>query len=261
MRIVLDLRKTIEENAATYFDKAKKFKNKAKGAKEAVQKFNLQLANLDKKQESIAKKPVVQIKEQKARQWYEKFRWFLSSEGFLCVGGRDATTNEMLIKKHMDKNDLVCHTETPGSPFFIVKTEGSIPGNVSVDEATQAAASYSKGWKTGVAAMDAYCVKSDQVSKEAQTGEYMAKGAFMIRGKREMKRVALKLAIGLLPDGRIMAGPESAVKKHCKKYMIVTQGADKSSDAAKKVQKHLGGGDLDEIIRALPAGDIKVAGT
>ena len=30
---------------------------------------------------------------------YMKFRWFISSDGFLCLGGRDATSNEIIIKK------------------------------------------------------------------------------------------------------------------------------------------------------------------
>jgi len=28
------------------------------------------------------------------RQWYEKFRWFTSSEGFLVVAGKDTVSNE-----------------------------------------------------------------------------------------------------------------------------------------------------------------------
>jgi predicted ribosome quality control (RQC) complex YloA/Tae2 family protein len=258
MRITLDLRKTVEQNAAEYFERAKKYKNKAKGAREAVSKFKAQLSTREAKAPAVAKAPA--LKEQTAKHWYEKFRWFLSSEGYLCVGGRDAGTNELLVKKHVEPHDLICHTEAPGSPFFILKTEGTKPNQVSVDEALQATASYSRGWKSGVAAMNAYCVSPDQVSKEAQSGEFMSKGAFMVRGKRNEKSVPLQLAIGLLPDNRIMAGPETAIKKHCQKWMKVVQGQDKPSDAAKKIQKYLGAGDLDSIIRALPAGELKVVG-
>ncbi|MBI4144697.1 DUF814 domain-containing protein [Candidatus Woesearchaeota archaeon] len=260
MRIVLDLRKTVEQNAATYFDRAKKLKAKAKGARAAVMRFQAQLAELERHKPATTQAKRLEVIEHAPKQWYEKFRWFLSSEGYLCVGGRDAATNEMLVKKHTDGHDIVCHTEAPGSPFFIIKTEGTNPGAITLDEARQACASYSKGWKLGVSAMDSYCVKPDQVTKEAQAGEYLSKGAFMVRGKRDAKSVQLKLAIGLLPDDRVMAGPESAVKKHCRKTMLIAQGADKPSDAAKKIQKYLGAGDLDAIIRALPPGDVKVIG-
>jgi predicted ribosome quality control (RQC) complex YloA/Tae2 family protein len=260
MRIVLDLRKTVEQNAAEYFEHAKKLKNKAKGARVAVAKFKAQLAARESRPSASAPTKTVTIKETKSRLWYEKFRWFLSSEGYLCVGGRDAGSNEVIVKKHAEPHDLLCHTEAPGSPFFVIKTEGNPPQPATVEEASQATASYSRGWKLGVTVMDAYCVTPEQVSKEAQSGEFMSKGSFMVRGKRQTLRVSLKLAIGLLPDGRIMGGPERAVRKHCAKVMLVTHGSDKPSDAAKKVQKHLGGGDLDEIIRALPPGDVKVAG-
>jgi len=99
MRIVLDLRKTVEQNAAVYFDKAKRLKNKAQGARDAVKRFKTRLEGLEKKAEAAPKKAI--IKELKPKKWYEKFRWFMSSEGMLCVGGRDATTNEILVKKHM----------------------------------------------------------------------------------------------------------------------------------------------------------------
>lgn len=260
MRITLDLRKTVEQNAATYFERAKKFKAKAKGARAAVQRFKLQLAELEKRKPETVQTKTLEVIESKPKQWYEKFRWFLSSEGYLCVGGRDAATNELLVKKHTDAHDIVCHTEAPGSPFFIIKTEGTQPGAITLDETRQTCASYSKGWKLGVTAMEAYCVKPDQVTKEAQAGEYLSKGSFMVRGKRDAKSVQLKLAIGLLPDDRVMAGPETAIKKHCRKTMLIAQGTDKASDAAKKIQKYLGAGDLDAIIRALPPGDVKVIG-
>ncbi len=260
MRLVLDLRETVEQNAAHYFEKAKKFKAKSKGAREAVTRFQKELDKYKAHAKPVAKPTLTTVTETASKHWYEKFRWFLSSESFLCVGGRDASSNEMVLKKHTEPNDLVCHTEAPGSPFFVIKSEGSKPGQVTIDETLQATASYSKAWKLGVSAADAYCVEPSQVSKEAKSGEFLAKGSFMVRGKRENKSVPIRLAIGLLQDGRVMAGPESAVRKHCMKKMLILQGDDKPSDAAKKIQKFLGGGDLDAIIRGLPSGELKVSG-
>ncbi|MEK6849933.1 MAG: fibronectin-binding domain-containing protein, partial [Nanoarchaeota archaeon] len=85
-------------------------------------------------------------------------------------------------------------------------------------------------------------------------------GSFMVRGKRETKQVPVKLAIGMLPDKRLMAGPESAVSKHCTNIMQIVQGDLKPSDAAKKIQKYIGTGEPDEIIRLLPAGELRVIG-
>ncbi|RMD57969.1 DUF814 domain-containing protein, partial [Candidatus Woesearchaeota archaeon] len=131
MDIVLSVRKSIEKSAGEYFDRAKKLRKKAQGARETAQRYEKKLATLEKKREKILKekKEVEKVKRTAPIEWYEKFRWFKSSEGFLCIGGRDATTNEILIKKHTEPFDVVFHAEMAGSPFFIVKTQGKTPGD------------------------------------------------------------------------------------------------------------------------------------
>ncbi|HLD97591.1 MAG TPA: NFACT RNA binding domain-containing protein, partial [Candidatus Nanoarchaeia archaeon] len=197
------------------------------------------------------------------KEWYEKFRWFISSEGFLCIGGRDASTNDIVVKKHADSSDIVFHTELPGSPFFIVKAESNksgVIGQPTIEEAAIATASYSRAWKAGLQSADVYHVKPEQVSKQAKAGEYLSKGAFMIYGRKEYVPVKVELAIGMTSGGKIMGGPAAAVMKNCVKYAKLIQGDNKPSDAAKKLIKLFGLNEsyLDEVIRAMPAGECKV---
>lgn len=255
MRITLNLKKTLEQNANEYFERAKKARRKAEGARAIVLKFKKDLAELERKQAVEEKKAVV--KTAVVREWYEKFRWFISSEGFLCIGGRDATTNEVIIKKHTDKDDCVFHTEAPGSPFFVIKTEGKKPSDITKNEVTIATACFSNAWKLGLSVTEVYEVKPEQVSKKAPSGEYMPKGGFMISGKRAYYQGTMKLAVGKLADGRIMSGPETAVAANCKEYAKVEQGRDKPSDCAKKIAKILDA-DIDNVLRVLPAGTCKV---
>ena len=119
MQITLNLRKSVQENANEYFEKAKKSRRKIEGAQKTIERFEAELGKLQ--QEAIVQQTA---RKKVPLEWYEKFRWFISSEGFLCIGGRDATSNEVVIKKHTDKNDVVFHTELPGSPFFVIKTDG-----------------------------------------------------------------------------------------------------------------------------------------
>lgn len=254
MELELDLKKTVEQNAADYFEKAKKLKRKAEGARQAVEKAKKRLAELLEKQkleeEKEANKTVAVKRDMK---WYEKFHWFYSSEGFLVVCGRDAGSNETVIKKHTEPQDIVLHTETPGSPFCAIKTEGKIPGEPTIKETAQFCASYSRMWKLGIGIADVFWVRPEQVSKEAKSGEYISKGAFMVYGKKNFIRgVNLKLAIGVMKDGSVMTGPLDAVKKHCEKYLNIDQGGEKPSDVAKKIAKKLKIDDLDAIIRVLP---------
>jgi len=251
MRILLDVRKSIEQNAAVYYEKAKKAKHKLEGAEKALKSSLLKLEKIEEEQKAV-QKPAEAV----AKKWYEKFRWFYSSEGFLCIGGRDATSNEVLVKKHAEPNDLVFHSHIAGSPFFVIKTEGKAPGEATMEEAAQATGSFSRAWKLGLSMQEVFSVKPEQVSKTAKSGEYMEKGAFMISGKTANRSVELKLAVGLY-EGRIMVAPLSAIKKHSEKHLEVVQGEMKPSEAAKKIRKQLGG-ELDDIIRALPSGGIKL---
>jgi hypothetical protein len=260
MRLVLNVKKSLEQNAEAYFEKAKKAKRKIEGLKQALKRFEQQKDELLKKQASMAER----LEKPKAtaagrtKQWYEKFRWFFSSDGFLCIGGRDATTNEIIIKKHTQTGDLVFHTEAPGSPFFVIKAEGREIPAATKEEAAQATASFSRGWKLGITSMEVYHVTPEQVTKEAKAGEYIAKGAFMVYGKRTQYHPTLEAAVGALEDGRIMAGPLPAVKKHCKKYAVIKQGDEKTSDTAKRLIHLLGTGTPDEVIPVLPAGGCRL---
>ncbi|MEK6854215.1 MAG: NFACT RNA binding domain-containing protein [Nanoarchaeota archaeon] len=288
-KLVLDVRESVEGNAAVYFERAKKSRKKLEGAKAALERSQQKLQQLILEKQAAGKRiaAAAEDKEKIAaralqKAWYEKFRWFISSEGFLCIGGRDATTNEIIIKKHTDSNDLVFHTELAGSPFFVVKSQSSSGGSSSsnnssgekegnaakavgestIGEAAAATASYSRAWKAGLHSVDVYYVRPEQVSKEAKAGEYLVKGAFMIYGKKSYVPATIGLAIGVTDKGKIMGGPLAAAAKNCVKSVKLLQGDNKPSDAAKKIAKLLGlnnsGSYLDEIIRAMPAGECKV---
>jgi predicted ribosome quality control (RQC) complex YloA/Tae2 family protein len=256
-RITIDLNKSIEQNAGIYFDKAKKMKKKTDGAKEALANSEKKLADFLKKKDKALKELESKKTIAREKKWYEKFRWFLSSEGFLVIGGRDATTNEIVIKKHTEKNDLVFHTDMVGSPFFVVKAEGKKPGKATIQESADATVTFSRAWKLGLGSTPAFMAKPEQLTKEAPAGEFVPKGGFITKGKLEYLENKINLAVGITKDGAIMAGPVEAVKKNCEKYVQLEQGKDKTSQIAKQI-KHKLGGDLDEIIRALPAGGCKV---
>lgn len=257
MEIEIDLNKSVEENAEVYYEKAKKAKKKLKGAGAALEETRKKLAEAEKEEKGFLEETKErEAKKERKKEWYEKFHWFESSEGFLCIGGKDATSNEIVVKKHMEKGDIVFHTEMAGSPFFIVK-KGQGAGEATLKECAQATAAYSRGWKRGLGTVEVYVVEPEQVSKTTKAGEYMPKGAFMIQGKRRFFNPKLELAIGLA-EGRIIGGPEEAVKKKTGNYIVVVPGREKKSELAKKIKYKLGGGELDEIIGFLPGeGEIK----
>ncbi|MFC1742033.1 NFACT RNA binding domain-containing protein [Nanoarchaeota archaeon] len=263
MKIIIDTKKSVEQNAQSYFEKGKQARKKLEGAKKALGISKKKLEKETKEKEQNLEKVKKEHKERaeqanRKQEWYEKkFRWFISSEDFLVLGGRDATTNEILIKKHTDKHDIVFHTDMSGSPFFVIKTEGKEPGEQTIQETADATLCFSKAWKMGLGTTPAFWVTPEQVSKEANPGEYVPKGAFMIRGKTNYVNPTADCAIGQLEDGRMMCAPTTAVKKHCEKTIMIIQGKKKASDIAKIVRKKIGG-ILDEIIKILPSGGLDI---
>ena len=255
MQIELDITKTIDQNASLYYDKAKKTKKKLEGIKGIIEKTQKKLDKVEKEEAVEEEKENVP---QRKKVWYEKFRWFRTSDDLLVIGGRDATSNEIVIKKHTEEGDLVFHTDMAGSPFFVIKGEGKSIPEESIEEAADATCTFSRAWKLNLSTQQVFYVKPDQVSKQANPGEFLAKGAFMIRGKTQYVKNKIDLAVGATEEGAIMAGPQRAIEAHCKKFVRIEQGPAKASDTAKKLQKILGAGDLDELIRALPAGGYRV---
>ncbi|MBI2137751.1 DUF814 domain-containing protein [Candidatus Woesearchaeota archaeon] len=254
MEVSLDVRKSVDENAAAYFESAKKSRRKLVGAEAALKRSGQQLQVLEsKKAVSLTKPEKVSVD----RKWFEKFRWFVSSEGFLCVGGRDATTNDILVKKHVEDADVVFHTEMQGSPFFVVKSESRQVGKQTLDEAAVAVASFSRAWRLGLSQAEVFYVKPEQLSKTAKPGEYVPKGAFIVRGGTTKIVAELRLAVGMTNEGRVMCAPVDSVTHHCAKLVAIVPGSVKSSDVARLVRKSVGG-DIDEIVRSLPSGGCKI---
>ncbi len=257
MEIEFNLTQSVEENAAKYFEESKKAKKKLEGAKKALAETKQKLDLLLKQEAQFVEEQAQKlVKKEKKREWYEKFHWFISSEGFLCIGGKDATSNELVIKKHTEKNDLVLHTDMAGSPFFVIKN-GQEAGEQTIKEAAQAVAAYSRAWKLGHTSADVFYVKPEQVTKEAKPGEYVPKGSFMIYGKTQYLYPKLEYAIGLVGEETI-GGPASAVEKQTKNFMVVMPGKENKGVLAKKIKHKLKGGDLDEIAKFLPAGGAEI---
>jgi hypothetical protein len=196
----------------------------------------------------------------KELKWYEKLRWFLSSDGFLVVGGRDAATNESVVKKYLESQDIYMHSDIHGAPSVVVKSEGKEIPETTVHEAATLAASFSSAWTKGFGSQDVYWVKPDQVSKTPQSGEYVAKGAFIIRGTRNYVRgVPLIIAVGVVDyEGtRIMAGPVAAVSKYTDNYVVIKPGFTKKEEISRNILRKIDTNNmvtLDDVIRVLPSG-------
>ena len=267
MKITLNYTKSVAENANKYFDKAKKLKKKIPGVKQIIEKTQKEITELEhqkkKTEEEHSKKQ--SIEQHKKKEWFDKFRSTKTSTGFLFVIGRDATSNEVLIKKHTEENDLIFHTNAPGSPFGVLKNANKTADKKTFQEAAQFLCCFSKQWKKGFGTADAFWVTPEQVSKKAESGEFIARGAFMIRGKKnEIKNVTLQICVGVKEEKLTIeeeiitqqvgfSGSEEACKNYCKKYVKLEPGELKPKKVATEIKKKLGV-TIDDLPKFIPQG-------
>ncbi|KAL3319074.1 hypothetical protein Ciccas_002271 [Cichlidogyrus casuarinus] len=187
-------------NASQYYNKRKIATQKIDRTVKATSKATKSAQRLaDRQMNDI--QMVRQITKAKKAAWFEKFNWFISSENYLVVAGRDAQQNEMLVKRYFGASDIYVHANVHGASTVIVKARkldsceksssslevaGSTlprPPWKTLNEAAYMALAFSAAWSSSVTT-DAWWVYQHQVSKTAPSGQYLGTGSFMIRGQK-----------------------------------------------------------------------------
>jgi predicted ribosome quality control (RQC) complex YloA/Tae2 family protein len=266
----LVVRDGVEKNADRLYTEAKRIEDKKEGALAAIENTREELDEVrerrnewdaadgdptdgdedgdDEDEADVDWLARSSIPVRSGEKWYESFRWFHTSDDFLVIGGRDADQNEALVKKYLEPGDRFFHTQAHGGPVTVLKATGpsesakpdiEIPDR-SLEEAAQFAVSYSSVWKDGRFAGDAYMVDPDQVSKTPESGEYLEKGGFAIRGDREYFRdVAVKAAVGITcePETRVIGGPPAPTTARAETAITVEPGKYAQNDIAKRLYR------------------------
>ncbi len=261
LEIKLDTRKNVMENANNYYDQGKHAQEKLRGARNALSSTTEQLAQLARQMKTQKKyKPKQKIVK---HFWFEKFHWFITSSGNIVVGGRDARSNDQVVKRHLKDKDRYAHADISGAASVVIKHEpedDAVPES-SLDEACRFAVIYSKAWNAKVGSGTAYWVKPDQVSKRPQSGEFLSRGAFVIRGKRNhVGNIELLMAVGAIDyrgHFKLMAGPVEAVSAQARSYVVLAPGNIKKNAMANELSK-LFNVAVDEILSLLPSGEFTI---
>ena len=270
-KIQIDPDSSLPTIASKLFDESKKQKGAVKSIEKLMKKTESKLEKTIEKGE-IAK-GAVGFKEVRKKSWFERYRWFYTSDEVLAVGGRDSSSNSAIIRKYLEKNDKVFHAEVHGSPFFLLKGEDEELLPLSLEEVAHATVCFSRAWQISAYGMSSFWVNPDQVKKGAPTGQSMAKGAFIINGTRNFIKVSsLKLAVGIFKqdeDYLLVCGPPEPIKKKCLCYAVIEPGGSTMSDVAKKIRAEFDKVNdnfkkiflIDDYVRALPTGSSKVTET
>ncbi|MBI5222855.1 DUF814 domain-containing protein [Candidatus Micrarchaeota archaeon] len=249
MKIKIFFEKNVHENAAYYYDKAKDSREKLKGIEEAIKETQKEI----EKAKKTEKKKNIRIKREK--QWFEKFHYYLNEQGRLMIGGRNAQQNDLIVSKQMTDEDLFFHADIQGGAVFVLK-DGKKASEEELSECAQMAASYSNGWKNGNAAVDVYCVKKEQLTKNI-SGGFVPSGAFAILGERRwFRNMTLALKVGKKAE-RIVIAPQIAKEKlEDEMILIPAQSGKEKGEIAKNLAKRYKV-HPDELLETLPNGRSK----
>ncbi|WP_137288775.1 ribosome rescue protein RqcH [Natronorubrum halophilum] len=266
-RIDLAAHQGVEQNADRLYTEAKRVGEKKEGALAAIENTRADLEDAKRRRDEWEAADQTDEEDDEAddgyerdwlsessvpirdnEPWYDRFRWFHTSDGYLVIGGRNADQNEELVKKYLEPGDTVLHTQAHGGPVTVLKatdpSEASssdieLPES-SVEEAAQFAVSYASVWKDGRYAGDVYAVDSDQVTKTPESGEYLEKGGFAVRGDRTYYRdtpVGVAVGIQCEPYTRVIGGPPSAIDGQAETTIELEPGRYAQADAAKRLYR------------------------
>jgi len=264
-KIKVDLNSSLPTTASTLFNESKKQKSAIGSIEKLLKKTQSELEKVIEKGESAKS---VSFSLVRKKNWFERYRWFYTTDGVLAVGGRDSSSNSAIIRKHLDKNDKVFHAEISGSPFFLLKdNDATTPA--SLTEVAHATVCFSKVWKESMYGSSAYWVNPDQIKKGAPSGQFMAKGSFMIQGQRNFVKIStLKMCVAIIKHEEsylLTCGPPSLKNTAVCYAMIEPSGSD-MADVAKKIRyEFLSSNEeiakpfsIDEYVRVLPAGPCRI---
>ncbi len=266
-KIKINTQSPLQSIASVLFNEAKKQSGAISSIQAIKEKTEKKLEKFQSKTE--AEKDLFVVTEIRKKNWYERYRWFFTTDGYLTIGGRDAASNSAVIRKHLDKNDKIFHGDIFGSPFFILKDAENAP-DTSMNEIAHATVCFSRAWREGMYGVSAYWVRPEQVKKSAPSGEFLPKGSFTIEGQRNfIKSETLRLAVGIMPiddDYILTCGPPEPIKKNSLCYAIIEPHGLEMVECAKKIRIEFSKLfeditrkiNIDEFVRALPAGKSQI---
>jgi len=266
-KIKINAKSSLQSIASLLFNEAKKQSRAISSIEEIKSKTEKKLEKFQNKTES--EQDIMLVTEIRKKSWYERYRWFYTTDGYLAIGGRDAASNSAVVRKHLVKNDKIFHADIFGSPFFIIKDAEHAPAT-SMDEVAHATVCFSRAWREGLYGVKAYWIHPEQVKKSAPSGEFLPKGSFTIEGQRNfMDSKNLKLAVGIIQqeDGHALTcGPPETIKKNSICYVIIEPHGAEMVDTAKKVRieflkiheeitKKIS---IDDFVRVMPSGKSQI---
>lgn len=219
VKVAVDINLTPWANARRYYEIRR----------EAVAKTERTIQNADKALKSAEMKIIRDLNNAKAKDlnsqqggglrtireqfWFEKFYWFVSSDGYLVLGGRDAMQNNLLFRRYFKKNDIFVYCSQPEASVVIIKNHYKFqdipPGTLSQAGAFTVASS-SKAWDSKNLSAPAWWARFDQIDKISAQNEPIEVSSIHVKGERnDIRQSSTDMGLGFM----FVLDDESAKKR------------------------------------------------
>ncbi len=241
--IELDFTRSLADNANDYYTKSKKSRRKIPGAEQAIEKTKQIIDELKNQEvevvDEIEKKKLV---EKRPKYWYEKFHWIICNN-HVIIGGKDAKSNERILRTYLEDEDLFLHADIHGAPYVVIKKGQEDLPEDCLRNAAIFALNYSSLWKAGTLVGDVYYVYPDQVSLTAPSGQYLAKGSVMIYGtKNYLNNIEIEHYIGVVLEenyAQVLGGPKAIVTNQADMWVEIKPGRIPKGSIAKIIHEKM----------------------
>ncbi|AAS54473.2 AGL017Wp [Eremothecium gossypii ATCC 10895] len=179
--VSIDLSMSAYANASSYFEMKKTGAKKQLGVEQNVQKA---MKNIEQKIEKDLKK---KLKEQhdvlqviRSPYFFEKYFWFISTEGFLVLMGKSGIETDQIYSKYIEDDDVYVSNGF-GSQVWIKNFERTeIPPNTLM-QAGIFANSASEAWSKKVATSPWWCAAKNLSKFDDVGGGLLPSGAFRLK--------------------------------------------------------------------------------
>ncbi|KAF6013598.1 hypothetical protein HII12_001579 [Brettanomyces bruxellensis] len=211
--VSIDIRESAFANSTRYFDAKKNAQEKQEKTKEnaaiAIKNSEMKI-HRDMKRLENESKNTVDIRKIRPKFWFEKYFWFISSDGYLCIAGKDDIQIDSIYYRYLDNNtDYLVSSDVDKSLKVVIKNpykNKEIPPSTFVQAGIYCLTT-SKAWDSKMSPSP-WFVKGDAVSKKDFDGSLLPPGLLNIKGdKNFLPPSQLVMGIGLLwlPDEKTKA--------------------------------------------------------
>ncbi|KAK7204253.1 hypothetical protein BZA70DRAFT_280346 [Myxozyma melibiosi] len=140
--------------------------------------------------------------------WFEKYIWFLSSDGYLVLTSRYSHQTALLLTRHLKSKDIIVSADVPGASLVVVKNylqNAEVVPPSTLAQASMLSISTSVAWDTN-GFVQGWWARSSAVKVKTNVEESL-RSLSALEGQKKEDAIELELEINIDPKMKNSIGP------------------------------------------------------